>query len=159
MTEPTATFAPVTQERIAATLEALDLKYFRDEEKGDIRTAFPGLAIFFEVGEPGFKATARWMTIFNDPGEIAKLRVKANDMNRSLPLLRVHAITRNDNTAVAVMEAPFFARAGVTDTQLRQMIEFFFSIIHHCRDELKRTFPNAQDIEPTDDGTATTEEA
>lgn len=145
MTSPTPTaFPPVTQERIASTLEGMDLKYFR-EDGGEVRTAFPGLVVFFEVEREGFKATSRWMAVVDEPEDVEKLREFANVMNRTLPLVRVHPVQRQDGTAIAIMEAPFFSGDGFADTQLREMCEYFFSAIHHVAGQLRETFPGLEE--------------
>lgn len=147
----TAPLAPATHERIAATLTSMNLKYYT-EEGGEVRTAFPGLAVFFEVGDQGFKASARWMATLSGASDIYTLRTKANEMNRSLPLVRVHPVVREDGTAVVVTEAPFFAADGFTDGQLREMLEYFFSAIHHVADEMRKQFPRIEEMTPTDEG-------
>lgn len=146
----TAQLAPVTHDRIAATLDALNLQYYRED--GEVRTAFPALAVFFEVEPQGFKATARWMATLTEEGDIQLLRRKANELNRALPLVRTHPVVRPDETAVCVVEAPFFASDGFTDEQVRQMLEYFFSIIHHVAEEMRTTFPHIEELVPTSEG-------
>lgn len=148
----TQQLAPATTERIGQTLDELNLKYFHGEA-GDIRTAFPGLAVFVEQQPQGFKASARWMAVLDTPKDIHDLRLKANEINRSLPLVRVHAVRRDDGTAVAIMEAPFFAIDGFTDAQLRSMLEYFFSAIHHVADLLRKQFPHVEEILAGDEHT------
>lgn len=145
MTSPSATAFPlVTQDRIAATLEALDLKFYR-EDNGEVRTAFPGLVVFFEVENEGFKATSRWMAVVDGPEDTERLRELANTLNRSLPLVRVHPVQRADGTAIAIMEAPFFSGDGFADEQLREMCEYFFSAIHHVAGKLREAFPGREE--------------
>ncbi|OEY23763.1 hypothetical protein A0K93_03110 [Corynebacterium sp. BCW_4722] len=146
----TQQLAPANADRIAAVLDSLNLKYFRGEV-GDIRTAFPGLAVFLEEQPEGFKASARWMAVLEEPKDIYALRLKANEMNRFLPLVRVHAVQREDNTAVVIIEAPFFATDGFTDEQLSNMIEYFFSAIHHTADVMRKQFPHVEEMLPGDD--------
>lgn len=131
----TATLAPVTQERIEAVLDALGLKHFRGED-GQTHTAFPELVCFFQVADVGFKATTRWMATARDDKDIQTLRLMANDLNRAMPLVRTHPMVREDGTAIALVEAPFFAAPGVSDEQLRAMIEYYFSAIHHVKAQL-----------------------
>lgn len=145
MTSPSQTaFPPVSQDRIASTLEALDLKYYR-EDNGEVRTAFPGLVVFFEVEKEGFKATSRWMAVVDRPEDVEKLRELANTLNRSLPLVRVHPVQREDGTAIAIVEAPFFSGDGFADEQLREMCEYFFSAIHHVASKLREAFPGREE--------------
>lgn len=138
------TFAPVSQDRIAATLEAMDLKYFREDD-GDTRTAFPGLVVFFEVESEGFKATSRWMATASQPEDVETLCELSNHLNRSMPLVRVHPVRRDDGTAIAIIEAPFFSNDGFSDEQLQHMLEYFFSAIHHAAAQLREALPGLEE--------------
>lgn len=136
--------APITQERVEAQLDAFDLKYFRGDD-GNTRTAFPGLVCFFEFTDAGCKISSRWLGTAATPEDIETLRETANQLNRIIPLVRTHPILRSDDTAVAIIEAPLFATVGVTDEQLRQMLEFYFSSAHHVKGELKEALPHIDD--------------
>ncbi len=140
---------PVTHDRLASTLEAMNLQYYRDED-GDLRTAFPGLAVFFQVAEEGFKTSTRWMANLTKTEDIEKARLISNQLNQSLPLVRVHPVLRDDLTCVIVIEAPFFAREGATDEQLKQMLDFYFSVIHHVAAAMRGSFPDVEEITPAD---------
>ena len=145
MTSPSQTaFPTVSQDRIASTLNAMDVKFYR-EGNGEVRTAFPGLVVFFEVEKEGFKATSRWMAVLDQPADVEKLRELANSLNRSLPLVRVHPVQREDGTAIAIMEAPFFSGDGFADQQLREMCEYFFSAIHHVAGKLREASPGREE--------------
>lgn len=143
MTAPNG-LPPVTQERIEERLDGFGLKHFRDDE-GMTVTAFPGLACFFVVNESGFKVTTRWMATARSAEDVRTLRLAANDLNQVLPLVRVHPIVRDDNSAVALIEAPFFTAGGATDEQLTAMLEFYFSAIHHVASELTGRLPGISD--------------
>ena len=143
MAENTA-LAPITQERIEAQLDAFDLKYFRGED-GNTRTAFPGLVCFFEFTDAGCKISSRWLGTAATPEDIETLRATANELNRIIPLVRTHPILRSDDTAIAIIEAPLFATVGVTDGQLQQMLEYYFSSAHHVMAELKQALPHLDD--------------
>lgn len=143
------TLAPVTHDRLASTLEAMNLQYYRDED-GDIRTAFPALAVFFQVEKEGFKASTRWMATLTAREDIEKARLVANKLNQSLPLVRVHPVLRDDLTCVIVIEAPFFTREGVTDDQLTQMLDFYFTVINHVGAAMHGSFPDVEEITPDD---------
>ena len=134
-------FAPVTQERIEEHLDALNLTHYRGEEDGLTRTAFPGLVCFFIVDQAGFKVTTRWLALSDVSTQTQALRLECNELNRSLPLLRVHPVTREDATTVVLIEAPFFTSGAVSDGQLRKMLEFYFSGIHHVKERLEARFP------------------
>lgn len=145
------TLTPVTQERIEAQLDAFNLKHFRSEE-GLTHTAFPGLVVYFQVADFGFKASARWMATARTETDTRALRVKANEFNRAMPLVRTHPITRDDNTTVIIIEAPFLSNTGVTDEQLQAMLEFYFSAIHHIAGQLHEAFPQIEDAAATQPG-------
>ncbi|SDL68948.1 Putative sensory transduction regulator [Corynebacterium mycetoides] len=132
---------PVTQERIEALLDSLDLTHFRGESDGLTRTGFPGLVCFFQVEEAGFKITTRWLPVASAEDETAELRGVVNDLNRSLPLVRVHPVRREDGTTVVLIEAPFFTSGSLDDAQLTRMVEFYFSAIHHVKGQLEKRVP------------------
>ena len=150
------TLSPVTQERIEAQLDGFGLKHFRGED-GETTTAFPGLVCFFTVIDAGFKVSTRWMATARKPEQVQKLRYVANDLNAVVPLVRTHPIVREDETAVAVIEAPFFTTAGVTDSQLKSMLEFYFSAIHHIAEKLGKHVPGILDPMPGENDAAATE--
>lgn len=145
-----AELAPVTHDRIASTLEALGLQYYREDgrEPNEVRTAFTGLAVFFETQPQGFKVSSRWMATLEDEADIQLLRRKANELNRALPLVRIHPVVREDGTAVCIADAPFFASDGFSDEQIRQMLEFYFSVAHLMTREMRATFPHIEEIGP-----------
>lgn len=143
----TTAFAPLSQERIEAYLDAHDLKYFRSED-GMTETAFPGLVVFFEFANDGMKATARWMPVVRGDEDIQTARELANTLNQSMPLLRTHAVTREDGTAVVLFEAPFFTTGGAADAQVDGMLEFFFSAIHHTMGKLDEALPHLKGQTP-----------
>lgn len=145
----TETFTPVDQERIEAVLDGFNLKHFRGDD-GTTRTAFPGLVLFFQIAEFGFKISTRWMATVRSAEDIQTLRIESNNLNRAMPLIRLHPITRDDGTAVLLIEAPFFTTVGVTDDQLREMLSFYFSGIHHVADQMRGHLPHISDELPGD---------
>ncbi|MCP1388586.1 YbjN domain-containing protein [Corynebacterium sp. TA-R-1] len=147
MTESPTTLTPITQERIEAQLDGFGLKHFRGED-GTTTTAFPGLVCFFQITDAGFKISTRWLATARTQDEVQALRIAANDINRSVPLVRTHPITREDGTAVALIEAPFFTTLGASDEQLKKMLEFYFSAIHHVAAQLTERVPNIVDPQP-----------
>ncbi len=140
-------FTPVDQERIEAMLDGFNLKHFRGED-GTTHTAFPGLVVFFHLESAGFKISTRWLATAKTAEEITALRLAANELNRLMPLVRVHPVLREDHTAVAIFEAPFFTPGGLTDEQLQSMLEFYFSAIHHMADQLNQELPDLTDPLP-----------
>lgn len=140
----TQTFAPVDQERIEAVLDEFDLKHFRGDD-GTTRTAFPGLVVFFQIEDFGFKVSTRWLATARTAEDIQTLRYESNTLNQMMMLIRLHPIVREDETAVLLIEAPFFTTAGVTDEQLRQMLSFYFSGIHHVAEQMRGHLPHIVD--------------
>lgn len=140
----TQTLAPVDQERIEAVLDEFDLKHFRGDD-GTTRTAFPGLVVFFQIEDFGFKVSTRWLATAREHDDIQVLRSETNLLNQMLMLIRVHPIIREDGTAVVLIEAPFFTTAGVTDEQLSQMLGFYFSEIHRISERLGAHMPQILD--------------
>ena len=140
----TQTFAPVDQERIETVLDEFDLMYFRGED-GTTRTAFPGLVVFFQIEDFGFKVSTRWLATARTDNDIETLRYESNTLNQMMMLIRLHPIVREDETAVLLIEAPFFTTAGVTDQQLRQMLSFYFSGIHHVAEQMRGHLPHIVD--------------
>lgn len=134
-------FTPVTQERLERHLDTLNLTHFRGESDGLTRTGFPGLVCFFQVEDAGFKVTTRWLAVSDTDADTLELRLLCNELNRSLPLVRVHPVVRPDQTTVVLMEAPFFTSGAVSDEQLANMIGFYFSAIHHVKDRLEAGMP------------------
>ncbi|MBC3178634.1 YbjN domain-containing protein [Corynebacterium lujinxingii] len=152
-------FPAISQDRIAATLKAMDLKYYQ-EDTGETRTAFPGLAVFFDVANEGFKASARWMATVRGADQVATFRTRCNEINRTMPLVRVHPVRRDDDTAVALIEAPFFSNDGFSDDQIREMLEYYFSAIHHIAQLLRDALPDVEETLPTNStGTDSNQEA
>lgn len=137
-------FRPVDQERIEAMLDGFKLKHLRGAD-GTTHTAFPGLVVFFHLENAGFKISARWLATAKTPADITGLRLAANELNRLLPLVRVHPVLRDDHTAVAIFEAPFFTPGGLSDEQLQAMLEFYFPAIHHIADTLNQQLPDLAD--------------
>lgn len=156
MTQPTDAadaLSPITQERIEAQLDANNLKHFRSDE-GMTETAFPGLVVFFQVSEVGFKATARWIPVVSGDADTRTARELANHLNASLPLVRTHAVRRDDATTVVLIEAPFFTTDGATDGQLKDMLDFYFSAIHHVMGQLDQALPHLKGQTPNTKGEA-----
>lgn len=139
MAAPTA----ISQDRIAATLKSMGVQYFR-EDSGEVRTAFPSLMVFFEVAEGGFKATARWLGII-EGDDIETLRLRCNEINRTMPLVRVHPVRREDD-AVVLIDAPFFSNEGFTDEQVRAVLDYYFSAIHHVVNLLREALPDTSEL-------------
>ncbi|QPK84096.1 YbjN domain-containing protein [Corynebacterium qintianiae] len=142
-------FAPVTQERIEGHLDTLNLTHFRGESDGLTRTGFPGLVCFFQVEDAGFKVTARWLPICDTNADALELRLVVNELNRSLPLVRVHPVRREDGSTVVLIEAPFFTSGAVSDEQFAAMIEFYFSAIHHVKAQLEKRLPQLAEKDST----------
>lgn len=138
-----AAHTAISHERIAATLKAMGLQYFQ-EDSGEVRTAFPSLMVFFEVGNGGFKATARWLGIVKGD-DIQTLRLRCNEINRTMPLVRVHPVRREDD-AVAIIEATFFSNEGFSDEQLHGMLDYYFSAIHHVVNLLHEALPDTSEL-------------
>lgn len=153
VTEVSETLTPITQERIEAHLDANNLKHFRSSE-GMTETAFPGLVVFFQVSETGFKATARWIPVVSGETDTRTARELANHLNASLPLVRTHAVRREDATTVVLIEAPFFTNDGATDGQLNEMLNFYFSAIHHVMGQLDQALPHLKGQTPNTKGEA-----
>lgn len=139
---------PVTQERIEAALDALELQYFRSSEDGLTRTAFPSIMCFFEVQDIGFKITSQWLGTAKMNADKQNLRLSINELNRSLPLLRAHPIQREDGGLVALFEAPFFSSDGFSDEQLQSMLQFYFSVMHYAVEALDENFAHIKDKHP-----------
>lgn len=147
---------PLTQERLEAQLSGLNLQHFRNEE-GLTVTAFPGMACFFEFAEIGCKITTRWLGLIESEEDTATVRLRTNELNRFMPLVRTHPITRSDNSTIVLLEAPLFAPHGVTDGQLKAMLQFYFSTIHDLQRDLRKTLPHIADEMPPTGGSETTD--
>ncbi|WP_342319641.1 YbjN domain-containing protein [Corynebacterium mayonis] len=144
-------FTPVTHQRIEALLTEAGLSHFRGDADGEIRTAFPGLVCFFQLDSVGFKVTTRWLATARKPKDVLNLRIAANELNRTTPLVRVHAVPRDDGSTLALFEAPFFTSGGVSDTQLRGMLSFYFTVIRELGKALEAKLPHILDAAVTED--------
>ncbi|MCT1629313.1 YbjN domain-containing protein [Corynebacterium sanguinis] len=132
----------VTQDRIEALLTDLKLNHFRDSFDGMTRTGFPGLVCYFDVNPRGFKVTTHWLGAATTRHEAIELGLVLNQLNHELRHVRAHPVARGDGKTSVLFEAPFLTAGAVTDTQLRQVIEFYFSTIHRARDVLERRVPH-----------------
>ena len=148
------TLAPITQERVEAQLDGFNLQYFRDEQ-GMTVTAFPGMVSFAEFADAGAKITTRWMGTITGDEDTRSIRERANELNSFIPLVRVHPVSRADGSTVVLMEAPLFSTVGVTDSQLRSMLELYFSTTHHLLGELRKALPHISDDAITEENNST----
>ena len=147
---------PITQERVEAQLTGFGLQHFRNDE-GLTVTAFPGMVSFFEFADAGCKITTRWLGAVESQDDTRTLHLRANELNRFIPVLRVHPMTRSDGSTIALMEAPLFATFGVSDSQLTAMLEFYFSTVHQLQAELRKALPHIPDEMVPETGAENTE--
>lgn len=152
----TEALTPITQERVEAQLTGFGLQHFRNEE-GVTVTAFPGMVCFIEFADAGCKITTRWLGIVETEEDTRTLRLRANELNRFIPVLRTHPISRSDGSTIALMEAPLFATVGVSDSQLKAMLEFYFSTVHQLQTELRKALPHIPDAMVPETNAETTE--
>ena len=117
-------FAPITQERVEATLDELGLKHYRSESDDMTVTAFPSAVCFFRFDGDMFNIVARWLGTARTEEDKRALRRCVNTVNRSLPRLRIHPTPWEDDAMLAFVDSPFFPNGGAEDEQLKGMVEF-----------------------------------
>ena len=101
--------------------------------------------VFFQIEDFGFKVSTRWLATARSAEDIQTLRLESNTLNQMMMRIRLHPVVRADGTAVLLIEAPFFTTVGVTDQQLRQMLNFYFSGIHHVAEQMRGHLPHIVD--------------
>lgn len=138
-------FAPVTQERIEATLDQMGLKHYRSESDGVTVTAFPSAVCFFRLDGDMLNIVSRWLGKAHSEEEQDALRRAINHTNRSLPRLRAHRVDWEDGAMLAFIDAPFFPIGGLEDEQLIGMLDFYFAMLRYATDQLNELLPELSD--------------
>lgn len=138
-------FAPVTQERIEATLDALGLKHYRSETDGLTVTAFPSAVCFFRIEGDMLNIVSRWLGKAHSDEDKAALRRAVNHLNRSLPRLRAHRVDWDDGAMLAFIDAPYFPVGGADDEQLQKILDFTFAMLRYATDTLNEQLPQLRD--------------
>ena len=133
--------APVTQERVEATLDAMGLKHYRSESDGLTVTAFPSAVCFFRLEGDMFNIVSRWLGKAHSDEDKEALRRAVNHLNRSLPRLRAHRVDWEDGAMLAFIDAPFFPVRGLDDDQLHKILDFTFAMLRYATDSLNEQLP------------------
>ncbi|PAT08832.1 YbjN domain-containing protein [Corynebacterium hadale] len=138
-------FAPITQERVEATLDELGLKHYRSESDDMTVTAFPSAVCFFRFDGDMFNIVARWLGTARTEEDKQALRRCVNTINRSLPRLRIHPTPWEDDAMLAFVDSPFFPSGGAEDEQLKRMLDFYFSMLRYATDALNEELSELRD--------------
>lgn len=138
-------FAPITQERVEATLDELGLKHYRSESDDMTVTAFPSAVCFFRFDGDMFNIVARWLGTARTEEDKQALRRCVNTINRSLPRLRIHPTPWEDDALLAFVDSPFFPNGGAEDEQLKRMLDFYFSMLRYATDALNEELSELRD--------------
>ena len=142
MTTPVSpTFGPVTTERIFSALDRLGVEHARATD-GSPCVRVAGLVCFFRADpspSPVFlRASGRWLATARTRDDVTRLRLAINEVNRAVPLVRVHPVLRRDGSALAVLDAAFFTNGAASDAQVCGMLEFFFAAASRAVELLSR---------------------
>lgn len=121
-------YPAVTQERIEQALTSLELNFERDED-GDTVLGFEELVCFFGVNDNNFVGWANWRGAATTEEDIAQLHLVINEVNKEVPMLRTSA--REGEAGVWPQGFTLFPTPeGVSDEQLKNMLDYFFYASH-----------------------------
>lgn len=121
-------YPPVTQERIEQALSSLNLAFQRDKDDNTV-LSLEELVCAFGVFENHFTGLANWRGIANNEEDGYQLRLAINEVNKKVPTMRTHARKFEDKVFPQGM-VTFPTSHGVSDEQLRIMLDRFFSSAH-----------------------------
>ncbi|WP_296137494.1 YbjN domain-containing protein [uncultured Tessaracoccus sp.] len=154
-----ATLGPVTIQRIATTLDALEVNYGTDED-GDLIAGFGGNPCWFGVAGPGdqdiaFSFSARWRGSL-EGDRIGDALATVNEWNASQMFPRAMCVSDEEDRLVFGADYIHDHEFGVTDLQLRNDVSIAITTAVNYFAFLDDRFPTStgDDADVDDDPSA-----
>lgn len=121
-------YSPVTRERIQQALTSLGMA-FRQDEKENIIVSLEEVICVFGVFDDHFAGLANWRGGAANEEDGYQLRQVINEVNKKVPTMRTHARKAGEWVLPQGM-VTFPTSCGVSDEQLRRMLDRFFASVH-----------------------------
>ncbi|MDO5677676.1 MAG: YbjN domain-containing protein [Propionibacteriaceae bacterium] len=130
----------VTNERIEACLDALELNY--DTENGYVYVGFGRLICIFSAEHPMLVLDGMWAPILTEEKDVADLVGFAHTLNDRMMTPRTVVQQLEDSRARVVFGASVPIVEGMTDEQLKNAVVVALESMSSAAIELDETFPH-----------------
>lgn len=132
-------FPAVTKERVEATLDAMELRHYRDDDD-DICVAFDNAFFYFRVDDNMAFCFGTWGGMSSDEELSLDMGRFTNRMNSSMVLGTAVPVSTEGGDTIRI-GLPLLMSEGVTDEQLSSMLDTFFQVSFSAFSMLEEQYP------------------